>query len=254
MSVKVDAIPALTSKSGNLFYKGYYRLLDYLFPPRCPLCDQVVPLGEGVLCHACRPKIQYVGEHYCMKCGKLLDARETEFCLDCCKRDHAFDRGRAVFLYPSVAQSIYRFKYSGRREYARFYADEIIGQLGDAIRHWKPDALVPVPIHWRRRALRGYNQAETLATQLGKSMGIPVRTDLVKRCRNTVPQKLLNVRQRQNNLKKAFIICQDDVKLDTIILIDDIYTTGSTADALATLFKAAGVRNVFVISLAIGEG
>ena len=85
-------------------------------------------------------------------------------------------------------------------------------------------------------------------------MEIPVRKNLVRRCRNTVPQKLLSLRQRQNNLKRAFIISQDDVKLDTIILIDDIYTTGSTVDAMAAVFKSAGVKKVFVISLAIGRG
>ena len=76
----------------------------------------------------------------------------------------------------------------------------------------------------------------------------------MRRCRNTVPQKLLSLRQRQNNLKRAFIISQDDVKLDTIILIDDIYTTGSTVDAMAAVLKSAGVKKVFVISLAIGRG
>ena len=74
---------------------------------------------------------------------------------------------------------------------------------------------------------------------MSQNTGIPKRKNLIRRCRNTVPQKLLNLRQRQNNLKKAFNICQDDVKLDTIILIDDIYTTGSTVDAMASLLKAA---------------
>lgn len=257
MSVKAPVTPAWMPASGSLSYKigkGYGRFLDVLFPRRCPLCDEVVPWEEGRVCQACRPKIQYVGEHYCMKCGKPLESQEVEFCPDCRKRTHAYDRGRAVFLYPAVARSVYRFKYSGRREYADFYAEEIEKQLEETIRHWNPDALVPVPIHWRRKAVRGYNQAEELANRLGRRMGIPVLPKWVKRCRNTFPQKLLNVRERQNNLKKAFIIRQDDVKLDTIILIDDIYTTGSTADALASLAKAAGVNNVYVISLAIGRG
>lgn len=189
-----------------------------------------------------------------MKCGKPLEKQETEFCQDCTVRSHAFDRGRSVFLYPSIAGSIYRFKYGGRREYAGFYAQEIRRQLGDAVHNWQPDALIPVPIHWKRRGARGYNQAEDLAVELGRLMEIPVRKNLVRRCRNTIPQKLLSLRQRQNNLKRAFIISQDDVKLDTIILIDDIYTTGSTVDAMAAVLKSAGVKKVFVISLAIGRG
>ena len=233
MSVRVPVIPVWMTESGNLLCKLQQRGKDLLFPRRCPVCDEVVPWKEGLICSGCRPKIRYVGEHYCMKCGKPLEKQETEFCGDC---------------------SIYRFKYGGRREYAGFYAAEIRRQLGESIRYWQPDALIPVPIHWKRRAVRGYNQAEELAKKLSQITGIPMRKNLIRRCRNTVPQKLLNLRQRQNNLKKAFNICQDDVKLDTIILIDDIYTTGSTVDAMASLLKAAGVEKVYVISLAIGRG
>lgn len=254
MSVKAPVIPVWTIESGNLLCKLYQRVKDLLFPRRCPVCDEVVPWKEGLICRECIPRIRYVGGRYCMKCGKPLEKQETEFCQDCTVRSHAFDRGRAVFLYPSIAGSIYRFKYGGRREYAGFYAQEIQRQLGDAVHNWQPDALIPVPIHWKRRRARGYNQAEDLAVDLGRAMKIPVRKNLVRRCRNTVPQKLLSLRQRQNNLKKAFIISKDDVKLDTIILIDDIYTTGSTVDAMAALFKSAGVKKVFVISLAIGRG
>lgn len=254
MSVRVPVIPVWMTESGNLLCKLLQRGKDLLFPRRCPVCDEVVPWKEGLICSGCRPKIRYVGEHYCMKCGKPLEKQETEFCGDCSARSHVFDRGRSVFLYPSVAGSIYRFKYGGRREYAGFYAAEIRRQLGESIRYWQPDALVPVPIHWKRRAVRGYNQAEELAKKLSQITRIPMRKNLIRRCRNTVPQKLLNLRQRQNNLKKAFNICQDDVKLDTIILIDDIYTTGSTVDAMASLLKAAGVEKVYVISLAIGRG
>lgn len=254
MSVKAPVTPAWMTESGNLLCKLYQKVKELLFPRRCPVCDEVVPWKEGLICRECIPRIRYVVGHYCMKCGKPLEKQETEFCQDCTVRSHVFDRGRSVFLYPSIAGSIYRFKYGGRREYAGFYAQEIRRQLGDAVHNWQPDALIPVPIHWRRRGSRGYNQAEDLAVELGRLMEIPVRKNLVRRCRNTVPQKLLSLRQRQNNLKRAFIISQDDVKLDTIILIDDIYTTGSTADAMAAVFKSAGVKKVFVISLAIGRG
>ncbi len=187
-----------------------------------------------------------------MKCGKPVREQE-QFCEDCCRRDHDFDQGRAVFEYKSISKSIYRFKYGGRQEYADYYAEEMVKEFGELIHFWHPDAIVPVPIHWKRRAGRGYNQAELLADGVGKRCNIPVYKKLVRRAVNTKPQKLLNVHERQNNLEKAFIISQNDVKLDTILLLDDIYTTGSTADAIARLLKQHGVHKVFVLSLAIGN-
>lgn len=119
---------------------------------------------------------------------------------------------------------------------------------------WRPDALVPVPLHPERERKRGYNQAALLAQALGKRLNIPVLSDWLVRVKNTKPQKELEGTARQNNLKKAFKIVQDDVKLNTIVIIDDIYTTGSTIDAAALECRAAGVRRVFFITLAIGKG
>ena len=112
----------------------------------------------------------------------------------------------------------------------------------------------PVPIHKKRLRRRGYNQATLFAAALGRELQIPVIDNLISRVENTKPMKMLSGRERQNNLKKAFKIGQNDVKLDTIIIIDDIYTTGSTIDALAREIKKAGVTNIYFIALAIGEG
>ena len=92
------------------------------------------------------------------------------------------------------------------------------------------------------------------ARALGKEWGIPVREDLVVRGRDTQPLKQLNPAQRQNNLKRAFKIIQNDVKLNTIIIVDDIYTTGSTIDAISMEFSRHGVHTVYFITLAVGKG
>ena len=128
-----------------------------------------------------------------------------------------------------------------------------ISAIRDCIRAWKPDALVPVPVHYTRKRERGYNQAEVLAKVIGGKMGIPVEGRLVRRVRKTLPQKLLGDRERQNNLKRAFKIDRNDVKLKTVIIIDDIYTTGSTVDACAAVLKCAGVKKVYFITAAIGK-
>lgn len=227
--------------------------LDLVFPPRCPACDKPVPPTE-LICPACREKFVEVKAPLCLKCGKQIRDEREEYCRGCRLVMHEFERGRGLFTYRSMAESMYRFKYAGRREYARFYGEQIVRRLGRTIRGWKPDALIPVPVHSSRKRERGYNQAEVLAEEIGKKMDIPVERRLLKRVKKTMPQKLLDDKGRQNNLKRAFKICGNVVKLNTIIIIDDIYTTGSTVDAMAAVLQEAGIKHVYFIALAIGKG
>ena len=111
-----------------------------------------------------------------------------------------------------------------------------------------------MPIHPSRKRMRGYNQAELIARALSEQSGIPVNTRLIIRSRKTLPQKGLNDGERQNNLKRAFKIRQNDVKLKTIVIIDDIYTTGSTIDAMAETLRGAGIESVYFMALAAGRG
>ena len=187
-----------------------------------------------------------------MKCGKELCTNQ-EYCTDCAGHTHLFCQGRGLYVYSHVAGSIYRFKYSGRQEYAAFFGRQMAEAYADYIRAIRPDALIPVPLHEDRYRKRGYNQAELLAVEMGRRLSIPVYDKIVVRVKNTIPQKELNCVQRQNNLKKAFKIVTNDVKLNTIILIDDIYTTGSTIDAITAVLSEAGVERVFFLTLAIGS-
>ena len=189
-----------------------------------------------------------------MRCGKKL-AEEREYCGDCMHREHKYDRARTLYEYRDVAPSIYRFKYSGRQEYGDFFGEEMARLLGDFIGRVRPDVIVPVPLYRGKLRKRGYNQAACLARALGRSLELPVDEKLVKRVSNTAPMKHLNPTERQNNLKKAFIIGRNDVKLyDRIILVDDIYTTGTTLDEIAALLKEHGVSKVYCVTLACGSG
>lgn len=229
------------------------NMVNFVFPRRCPVCDDAVHPFGALICRECAGKIRFVKEPFCMKCGKPLLDEESEYCYDCTVRKHYYGKGLALFEYNSVSASIGRFKYGDRQEYAQFYGQCLAARLGRRILEWKPDALVPVPIHKKRMKKRGYNQAELIARVLGRQLDIPVR-NIVERCKNTVPQKKLDDAGRQNNLKKAFKICRNDVKLNTIVIIDDIYTTGSTIDAVAIELLKAGCGRIYYIALAIGEG
>lgn len=229
-------------------------LTDLFFPRRCPVCDRAVSPFGSLICETCRNKFAYIRQPYCMRCGKELSEETAEYCSDCMRRRHLFDSGRALFTYRSAADSLYRFKYKGRQEYGTYYAVCMVSQLGEWISACRPDALIPVPIHASKKRVRGYNQADVLAREIGRLTGIPVQYDLIQRVRKTAPMKDLPLAERQNNLKRAFKICRNDVKLDTVIIIDDIYTTGSTIDAMSCELRRAGVKHIYFAALAIGNG
>lgn len=226
--------------------------VDLIFPLRCPVCDRPVPFPE-LICPECRKKLRYVAGPRCLKCGKHIRDDRQEYCRGCRTAPHKFEAGRGIFVYRSAAESMYRFKYAKRQEYARFYGQQIAEKAGGIIKKWKPDALVPVPIHSTKKRERGYNQAALLAEETGRILNIPVESRLLLRVKKTLPQKALSDDERQNNLKKAFKISRNDVKLKTVIIIDDIYTTGSTIDACAETLKEAGVEKVYFITAAIVE-
>ncbi len=238
----------------NPFKFFYGMLLDLIYPRRCPVCDKAVKPFGSLICEECTKKIEYVKAPCCSKCGKELKDRRAVFCNDCACKEHSYDRGMALFSYPSVAESIYRFKYCGRQEYAAYYGERMAAVLGRRIAALEPDALIPVPIHDSKKSRRGYNQAELIAVELGRRLNIPVESKLIKRVRKTAPMKDLSAMERQNNLKRAFKICRNDVKLSTIIIIDDIYTTGSTIDAMARELRRAGIKRIYFAALAIGKG
>ena len=234
--------------------KIIFWMLEILYPGRCAVCDEIEVTGRGI-CPSCRNKVQAAGEPACKKCGKpLVDERE-EFCSDCGKKQHVYTQGKAVFIYEGgIRNSMYRFKYGNKREYAEFYADVAAEKYGAWLKKIKAQVLIPVPMYFWKKRLRGYNQAEVFAQALGRKTNIPVDRHLVKRVRNTTPQKELNESQRRSNLKNAFQLVPDIVKYKEVVLVDDIYTTGSTMDELSKILKSSGVRNIYYICISIGEG
>ncbi len=234
-------------------------LTKLLFPGACPICGEVQEqcvTGEDAarICPSCEKMVRRVAQPFCLKCGKPLgrSGGRREYCSDCVRKKHLFVQGRAVFVYAGVARGMYRMKYGNRRDFAVTFAREAYEALGDWIRYVQPQALIPVPLHPARRRKRGYNQAELLARELSKLTGIPMERGLVKRRINTSPQKELNVAERKNNLKNAFQISKNSVHLIKVLLIDDIYTTGSTVDAVAKTLMLAGIEKVYVLCICIG--
>lgn len=153
-----------------------------------------------------------------------------------------------------VSMSIYQFKYKNRRIYGEFYAKEMVRIYGRLIREWEIEVIVPIPLHRKKKRFRGYNQAEIVAKHLGEMMGIPVDSRSVIRSRYTRPQKELNDKERKQNLKHAFSVTGQWKNYKTVLVIDDIYTTGSTIDTVAEELKSRGVQKVCFLTISIGQG
>lgn len=190
-----------------------------------------------------------------MKCGKPVRYEEQEYCRDCAHAHHDYDRGLSMWLHqPPVNQSIYQFKYHNRRVFADYYASEIAGTYQEQLRQWKPEVIVPVPLHPGRKRQRGYNQAQILAEALGTYLKVPVSTKMVRRIRATDPQKNLGYRDRKRNLEQAFAAGQMMRVPETVLVVDDIYTTGNTIDHVAKVLKERGVQKVYFLTISIGQG
>lgn len=206
------------------------------------------------MCSACAKKVVYVGEPRCKKCGKPIRYEEQEYCQDCVKQDFYYEQGRSLWLHKEpVSSSVYRFKYQNLRIYGEFYAKEMFRLYGEVIRKWEIDLIIPVPLHWRRRMTRGYNQSEVIAKYLGEYTGIPVDRKAVRRNVYTEPQKQLDNKERRRNLRHAFEVKRRWESPRRILLIDDIYTTGSTIDAISQVLCEKGRNKVWFLTISIGQ-
>ena len=230
--------------------KLIFGLPDFLFPRRCPICDAPMRKSEKYVCSACIDKVKFISGKTCAKCGRKMGEMWTHVCPECINADNAFDEAFAPFEYDGdIRTSIARFKYRGRAEYALFYAKCICEYGEKRIRNWNADVIVPVPIHKSRLAERGYNQADLLAKELSKLIGIPIRDDLIKRIKKTEAQKELNAAQRKKNLAAAFTCEKGKSIPKAIIIADDIFTTGSTVNAISKLLKRHGAQRVYAVCI-----
>ncbi len=232
--------------------------MQCIYPHRCPVCDGALFLSDRFWIHPeCRKKLSFVHQPFCFGCGKGLKDPCAEYCSDCRRRRRNFVRNVAALHYNDAARdSIVRFKYHGRQQYAVSYAEEIWALRREEILSFKADALIPVPIHRNRLMKRGYNQAELLADELSKLSGIPLRSDILFRTKKTRTQKALGPEARIRNLADAFAVRNKKKisSLKTVILVDDIYTTGSTLEACTRVLLAAGVKKVYGVTLCVGMG
>ena len=227
-------------------------LLDMIYPKRCPVCHEVLKDRNQLLCRKCAGKLRPFSGSLCMKCGKPV-GQEEEYCHSCRNGSHYFTEGRSIFPYEEIwRQSLVRFKYYGCREYGAFYAKAMSVYGRKCLERWKPQMIVPVPLHPSKKRRRGFNQAECLAEQLSLYTGIPWEAGLVCKIRNTRSQKKLDAVQRRNNLRSAYHVTRQIPGIP-VLVVDDVYTTGSTMDAMAMCLLEAGAQAVYFLTVCAGR-
>ena len=233
--------------------------INMLYPRRCPVCGRIVcPEGEWI-CPSCISRLSIVTQPVCKKCGKEIWSDQEEYCLDCTRHGRTFDSGAALLNYNEAAKhSMASIKYKNKREYLDLYGSAMVSRFQKVVRHWQADVLIPVPIHPSRRRKRGFNQAEELAKRLSLGWGIPMEKRFLIRSKRTAPQRDLDPTERLKNLEKAFCIYPGYEKNRKaprcVVLVDDIYTTGSTMEACSRVLKAAGVERIYFVVICIGHG
>ena len=231
-------------------------LLDWIYPRRCAFCDGILLRKERYLCSKCKKQMPVpVREPRCKKCGKPIEREEREYCHDCTAHPQNYDSGCGLFLYRGVLKdALMGLKFHERKEDGEFLGKLMCWYGKEFILRVQPEVIVPVPIHKKKRQIRGYNQAELLADKISSGFSIPLRTDLVLRKKFTKAQKELNRQDRRRNLEQAFYVNSQAGRYEKVLLVDDIYTTGSTVNAIAGKLKQQGVKEVYFLTLCIGNG
>jgi ComF family protein len=226
------------------------RALDLLLPPVCLSCNERT-LRQGALCSTCWQGLHFLSPPQCALCGFPFgyDLGPEALCAACAARPPAYDRARAALAYDDASRPLVtRFKYGDRLEGRALFA-RLMAHAGEPLLRGA-DFILPVPLHPLRLLKRRFNQAAILAQTLAAETGVPCRPDVLRRTRRTPPQVGLSPAGRQRNVAHAFAVREGLVKGSAVVLIDDVLTTGATAEACAKVLRRAGALRVDVLTLA----
>lgn len=238
-----------------MFQQLFSGILDFLIPPHCLICGVPVQ-NSGALCNSCFKQLEFIMDPSCQGCGIPFSSHEEGgkdgLCLSCQSNPFLWKRGAAAFVYnEGIKRLILPLKYADQQNGVDFLIN-CMWNRGSVLLQ-ESDIILPVPLHRARLRQRRYNQSALLAWGLGKKAGKPVWPKGIRKIKNTPPLGHLNKMERQDVLKGAFEMNPDYVKRmerKTVVLIDDVMTTGATLEACSAVLLACGVKQVKVLVVA----
>ncbi|MCL1809082.1 MAG: ComF family protein [Clostridiales bacterium] len=234
------------------------KVLELLFPSNiyCISCGSIIDNSRIYsLCDSCMGLFHWANGRTCKKCGKIVQENYPhDTCTDCRENHRYFEKGYTCVQYGIYERELLlAFKYGGKT----FIGEKIADAMADKLKmeNFETDMVTPVPMHERKQKKRGYNQAAIIARQLAQKLPAPYAGKLLLRTGNTAAMSKLSAEERRMNIENAFSIArgaEGRIKGKRILLVDDIYTTGSTADACSRTLLDAGAAEIRIATFAAG--
>jgi ComF family protein len=228
--------------------------LALLYPGMCAACSAALPPGKERFCAACRAALTADRQPTCPRCASSIGPHVVldDRCIQCRNATFHFERAMRLGPYEGLLRElILRLKHAGGELLAELLSDLWAEHSGQRLRELGAEVVVPVPLHWRRRWSRGYNQSAALAGGLAAHLGLPCRPGWLRRARFTPDQTRQTAAARRDNVRGAFTArSRAGLRQRCVLLVDDVMTTGSTASEAARALRAAGAARVVVAVLA----
>lgn len=258
-------------KISKKVYKQFCQYFYTIYPGQCILC-LTQSHRQFDLCHYCEEELPHINRA-CQHCGIALPKATLELpkailklpkalhvtpstlqsmpiCGQCITKPPHFNHCITAFEYKHpINLLISQFKYQHKLLYGKILAELLANKILNNPIQSRPDLLIPVPLHWKRHYQRGFNQAAFIAKIISKKTGVPVNHKLCKRIRNTPPQVGLDKNYRSKNMKNAFNL-RASTKINSVAIIDDVITTGSTVNELSQTLLTSEIKNVMVWAIA----
>ena len=235
--------------------KEFFRkILEEIFVDKynCIVCDiELQEKSKRGLCQECEGKLRFISDKICKKCGRL-QLNEADYCLTCKEHKREFDFARSCVVYDDVAKEIVRgIKFGGKKYCAKYIANFLIEKYQSAFDGVNIDVIVPVPLTKKKQILRGYNQSWEIAKKFAEAVDLTADDKIVEKVRDTQEQARLSGKEREENILDAFEVkLPDKVEGKSVLIIDDVMTTGSTASEIARALKKAKAKEVYLLTFA----
>ena len=235
--------------------------LNLIFPFSCENCGKEIRESKGyAICEDCMNQIKFISDPYCYRCGKplssLVSFEERAVCSDCYQAKRSFEFARSVATYQGVMRKcIHLLKYKKQVKLVQPLGNLIIEYLrkDKTIPLQEVDLIVPVPLFKEDYQKRGFNQSGLLGRYIADYFSIPFSENILLKNRHNASQVGLSKKERKNNVKKVYTINSSlENEASSILLIDDIYTTGATVEACCRELRKTKIKNLFVVTLARG--